>query len=208
MAFFPFARESQEAQQFMPVQIRASAHSFSNPTALLSDCHRRIEMFLASLEAVGRVIDQPLTDEAARALTSALRYFREAALKHNADEEESLFPRLRDVQHPDVQSALAQLEGLENDHCWAAALHAEVERLGQHYLSNASLSAAEVESFRTTVADLTSMYRQHIKLEDNLVFPAAARFLSQTDKFSIGEEMAARREVKVVRESSQARSLE
>ena len=30
----------------MPVQIGAQSHSFSDPTGLLSDCHRRIEMFL------------------------------------------------------------------------------------------------------------------------------------------------------------------
>jgi hypothetical protein len=28
----------------MPVQIGAKAHTFSDPTGLLSDCHRRIEM--------------------------------------------------------------------------------------------------------------------------------------------------------------------
>lgn len=35
----------------MPVQIGAKAHSFSDPTGLLSDCHRRIEMFLESLQS-------------------------------------------------------------------------------------------------------------------------------------------------------------
>jgi len=29
----------------MPVQIGANAHSVSDPTGPLSDCHRRIEMF-------------------------------------------------------------------------------------------------------------------------------------------------------------------
>jgi hypothetical protein len=33
----------------MPVQIGAQSHSFSDPTGLLSDCHRRIEMFLGTL---------------------------------------------------------------------------------------------------------------------------------------------------------------
>ena len=48
----------------MPVQIGAPTHDFSDPTGLLSDCHRRIEMFLGSLDAVARVIDRPLADEA------------------------------------------------------------------------------------------------------------------------------------------------
>jgi len=177
----------------MPVQIGASVHNFTDPTGLLSDCHRRIEMFLGSLQAVAKVIDRPLTDEAARALDSALRYFREAAPKHTADEEESLFPRLRQICHPDVQSALASLEALEKDHRWAEPLHAEVERLGKHYLAAGSLPQSEVEAFRDAVARLASMYRQHIRVEDSTVFPAAARLLSQADQTAIGAEMAARR---------------
>jgi len=59
----------------MPVQIGAKARSFSNPTGLLSDCHRRIEMFLGSLQRVADVIDRPLTEEARSALESALDTF-------------------------------------------------------------------------------------------------------------------------------------
>jgi hypothetical protein len=88
----------------MPVQIGAKAHPFSDPTVLLSDCHRRIEMFLGALEGVASVIDRPLTEETRAALESALRYFREAAPKHTADEEESLFPRMRQNRDPERRS--------------------------------------------------------------------------------------------------------
>ncbi len=179
----------------MPVHIGASPHSFSNPTGLLSDCHRRIEMFLGTLQAVAQVIDRPLSDDVAGPLRSALRYFREAAPNHTADEEESLFPRLRQVRHPDVQMALDRLEGLEKDHQWAAPLHAEVERLGQEYLAEGQLSPADAGKFRAAVRDLVSMYRRHINVEDTFISPVAARFLSRTDRASIGEEMAARRKV-------------
>ena len=184
----------------MPVQIGALTHDFSDPTGLLSDCHRRIEMFLGSLGAVAKVIDCPLTDETSRALDSALRYFREAAPKHTADEEESLFPRLRQVHHPDVQSALTRLDALEKDHRWAAPLHAEVDRLGQQCLSKGSLSAGEAEEFRKAVATLISMYQQHISVEDGVVFPVAARLLSQTDRATIADEMAIRRKVRLITE--------
>jgi hemerythrin-like domain-containing protein len=177
----------------MPVQIGANVHSFSNPMGLLSDCHRRIEAFLGSLEAVAKTIDQPLTEETARGLTAALRYFREAAPKHTADEEESLFPRLREIESSDVQAALAHLEELERDHHWATAVHAEVERLGQQYLSTARLSPDEVEKFRVAVSRLASMYREHIRMEDSVIFPLADRLLSQTDRGSISREMADRR---------------
>jgi hemerythrin-like domain-containing protein len=177
----------------MPVQIGAGVHSYSDPTGLLSDCHRRIEMFLASLQAVAKVIDRPPTSEAARALDSALRYFREAAPKHTADEEESLFPRLRRMGDPDVQSALTSLDTLEKDHRWAEPLHAEVEHLGKRYLAEGSLSQPEVEAFRDAVTRLATMYQEHIRVEDTTIFPLAARLLSHADQTSLGLEMAARR---------------
>ena len=180
----------------MPVQIGANVYDFSNPTGLLSDCHRRIEMFLGSLAAVARTIDQPLTTETALALTAALRYFREAAPKHTADEEESLFPRLRRVHNPEAQAALAQLEQLEKDHQWADSVHAEVDRLGEKYLSESRLSTTEAEQFRTGVGQLGSMYREHIRVEDHMIFPVADRLLSRTDRSSIAREMKDRRNSK------------
>ncbi len=179
----------------MPIHIGQKDHNFTEPTALLSDCHRRIEMFLGWLEAAAKAGDQNLNAETARALTSALRYFREAAPKHTADEEKSLFPRLRQIQQPDVQSALGKLEDLEQDHRRAADLHAEVERLGALYLSKECLTKAEAESFRTAVSSLIGMYREHITVEDQFIFPIAARALSRPEQISIGMEMAARRNV-------------
>jgi hypothetical protein len=41
-----------------------------------------------------------LNEEQRGAFEAALRYFREAAPKHTADEEESLFPRLRRIGAP------------------------------------------------------------------------------------------------------------
>ena len=182
----------------MPVQIGAKAHHFTDPTGLLSDCHRRIEMFLGTLDSVAGVIDQEPTDEVRQALESALRYFSQAAPKHTADEEESLFPRLRHTANPEVMAALARLDELEGEHRWADPLHAEVERIGVKYLSNGSLPNHEVEKFRTAIRGLRSMYQRHIRLEDHVIFPLAARVLTEQDKSAIAGEMADRRKVKLV----------
>jgi hemerythrin-like domain-containing protein len=184
----------------MPVQLGVKTHNFTDPTGLLSDCHRRIEMFMGTLEAVAALIDRPATQDAARALESALRYFGEAAPKHTADEEVSLFPRLRQMCHPEIDSAFAELEDLEDEHRWAAPLHRQVEKLGVRYLSMGKLSSAEIEEFRTAVTRLAAMYKRHISVEDELVFPLAARMLSGAEKSAIAEEMASRRKVKLVPE--------
>src|SRR5215470_11767089 len=182
----------------MPVQIGAKTHHFTDPTGLLSDCHRRIEMFLGTLDSVAGIIDQAPTDEVRQALDSALRYFSQAAPKHTADEEQSLFPRLRQVANPEIATALSRLEELERDHRRADPLHVEVERLGVKYLSEGRLPVGEVTRFRDLMRELKGMYEQHIGMEDNIIFPLAARHLNERDKRAIADEMAGRRKVKLV----------
>lgn len=177
----------------MPVQIGSKASDFSDPTGLMSDCHRRIEMFLNALRAVGDWNGRQLAEDERRALDAALRYFREAAPKHNADEEESLFPRLRSVPDPEVQSALVDVVRLEQEHRWAAPLHAEVDRLGQQWLLEGRLAADQARAFQSGVGKLESMYCTHIEFEDRVLFPLAARVLSADQRAKIAHEMARRR---------------
>ena len=169
------------------------SHSFSEPTGLLSDCHRRIEMFLGSLERVAPSTDRPLNRESQQALEVALRYFREAAPKHTADEEESLFPRLRLMNHPELEAAIRKLEPLEKDHRRADALHAEVDQLGRACLERGVLSAEESGRFRQAILELINIYKEHIRIEDEDVFPVAGKMLTASDKSEIAGEMAARR---------------
>jgi len=78
----------------MPVVIGAKPeNSFAEPIGLLEDCHRRIERFLSVLAQLSGQVS--LTADQRASLETALRYFREAAPKHTADEEETLFPRFR-----------------------------------------------------------------------------------------------------------------
>jgi hemerythrin-like domain-containing protein len=177
----------------MPVQIGASSASFSNPTGLLSDCHRRVEMFLNVLISVAETAHQELTPENKASLENALRYFRDAAPKHTADEEVSLFPRLRKIDDPALQAALRELDALEHDHRWAEPLHARVDELALEYLRDGKLNAEPARELQQALAQLASMYARHIQREEVEVFPLAAQLLSPEQKKEIALEMSARR---------------
>jgi len=177
----------------MPVQIGGKTHSFSEPTRLLSDCHRRIEMFLGSLVRVAPLLENPLDVDVRLALETSLRYFREAAPKHTADEEESLFPRLRNMRNPEVEAALGKLGPLERDHRRTDSLHTQVDRLGRKCLETGRLSSEDASEFAQAVTALASIYKDHIRIEDELVFPVAGKVLSYSEKAAIAAEMAARR---------------
>src|SRR3954464_12328134 len=149
----------------MPVQIGDRTHSFAEPTGLLSDCHRRIEMFLGTLVRVAEFGEGLLDSEARASLEAALKYFREAAPKHTADEEESLFPRLRKLSNPELDGAIAKLDTLEDDHRWAEPLHRAVDELGLIYLNRGMLADGESAQFRDAVTRLQQMYCTHIEVE-------------------------------------------
>jgi len=157
---------------------------------LLSDCHRRIEHFLGVLTRVGESVNGILSQEQADALTVSLRYFREAAPKHVADEEESLFPRLREAG---AAEALEGLDRLESDHDQADQLHRTAERIGNEWLEG-RVNDSEVAEFKLTISELVSLYTSHIALEDLVIFPAAERLLTSAAKAMIGTEIATRRE--------------
>lgn len=184
----------------MPVQIGQKLEfDFSDPLGLLSDCHRRIENFLGVLirvcdAAKGRSFD---LDERS-ALEKALTYFRDSAPKHTADEEESLFPRLhaRTFDHPD-DSLMTHLVVLEQDHEAAARDHQIVDSLVTRWLNSGSLSAPESLELSETLARLAEMYQRHIALEDQQLFPLAARLLRHDELSAVGCEMADRRSVKL-----------
>ncbi len=179
----------------MPVVIGAKAESgFQDPIGLLIDCHRRVEGFLAVLVCVGvQAQGGPLTSEQRTSLEGALRYFREAAPKHAADEEESLFPRLRTTDHPGLEGVLERVKALQGDHAEAEIMHAEVERLGQAWLANGTLPEADAARFNRLLARLTELYQSHIAPEEREVFPAAAAAIGEAQRDAMGKEMAARR---------------
>ena len=180
----------------MPITIGAKRESdFTDPIGMLGDCHRRIERFLQVLVSLAKQNGGPLDDEQRTALVTTLRYFREAAPKHTADEEDSLFPRLRQTGDAEAIALLARIESLEQEHECASKAHEEVDRLGQHWLDQHNLPLDEAARLSVLVQELAVLYRRHTEIEDREVFPVAAKVLSTADRASVGAEMASRRGV-------------
>lgn len=166
---------------------------------MLSDCHRRIERFLDVLAKVAADLHgHELNNEEKIALSAALKYFRDSAPKHTADEELSLFPRMRQSDDPEVRGALAELERLEADHVRVDRLHREVDALGEAWLRNGCLPEQSADRLQVLTAKLREIYSAHIAMEDSRVFPIAQRALDVETRQVIGREMAARRKVAVV----------
>jgi hemerythrin-like domain-containing protein len=179
----------------MPVQLGSRPeHGFDQPLGLLSDCHRRIERFLEMLQRVAaQGATSALNDEQRRAVDAALEYFRTAAPRHTADEEESLFPMLRAAGPADAKAALQIVDSLEQDHAAANLAHAEVDRLFGEWIGQGGLNEPHANKLSLLLRELREMYRHHIAVEDNDLFPLAARLLGPEQLKELGRQMAHRR---------------
>ncbi|HWG19863.1 MAG TPA: hemerythrin domain-containing protein [Terracidiphilus sp.] len=176
----------------MAIQIGARPDAgFDDPIGMLKDCHRRIERFLDILcVVVERAPGRSLSDEETAAVHAALHYFRVGGQRHNADEEQSLFPRIR--AHGSTEE-IGDIGGLEHDHRTADELHQRVDSLYSAWIANDGLSSEQHAELATATAHLKKLYAQHIDLEERIVFPRAKQMLQPDAIAEIGREFRNRR---------------
>jgi len=173
----------------MVVQIGAQLDSgFDDPIGMLKDCHRRIEQFLRVLVvAAERAQGRELTEEEGAAVQSALDYFRGGGLRHTADEEDSLFPRLRE------QAEIVELGSLESEHQAAGHLHEVIEGLYVAWMKMGRLERDEGQRLLRVTRQLAELYEAHIRVEEEIVFPRARTVFDSDTVAAMGREFKARR---------------
>jgi hemerythrin-like domain-containing protein len=174
------------------IQIGAKPDAgFDDPLGMLKDCHRRIEHFLNILclvveRAQGRV---PSAEEA-MAIESALNYFRVGGRRHNADEEKSLFPRMREAA---AEAPFEEIGGLEHDHRDAELMHQRTDDIYSKWIRQGAITPDEHAELVEATSKLKQLYARHIELEETVVFPRAAEMLRADAIAAMGEEFRARR---------------
>jgi hemerythrin-like domain-containing protein len=176
----------------MAVQIGAKADAgFDDPIGMLQDCHRRIERFVGLLGLIARQAEgRALSAEECEAVEAAERYFRESGPRHNSDEEESLFPRMRQGGAAEV---LRDVERLEDEHRQSEALHKEASELFDLWMADGGLSVTDRNRLHAVTTRLEQIYREHIRIEEQVVFPRASQMLDQKAVEAIGAEFRSRR---------------
>jgi hemerythrin-like domain-containing protein len=175
----------------MAIQIGAKPDSgFEDPIGMLKDCHRRIESFLGILcLVVDSAQGRKLTDEERRAVLAAVQYFQTGGRRHTADEEQSLFPRLRKF----ASESFEEIDRLENDHHEASDLHGSVERFYSNWIESGGLGSEETRQLLSQTARLKQLYSDHIQVEETIVFARAIHVLDSHAIAAIGTEFQLRR---------------
>lgn len=165
------------------------AVGFDTPFDMLEACHERVLRSLALLQKLQDYLhDHPCDDSARQAARDVLRYFDMAAPLHHEDEELHVFPPLLERGGADTVAAVRQLQ---QDHeamsaNWQAA-RALLQALAEG--SQDSFSAPD----EAVLARFAGVYAEHIRLEEDLVYPAARALLAPEAVQAMGAEMRRRR---------------
>jgi hemerythrin-like domain-containing protein len=141
-----------------------------DPFEMLERCHRRLEETMTALREPTR-----------QALDEAMEFFDRALVRHEDDEEKSLFPRL--VGKPALAPILDRLTVQHRDQ---AGLIEELRWL------SAAPQLATVQ-LADVIDQLGEAYGEHIAVEERELFPAARAALDADAVAAMADEMEARR---------------
>ena len=165
------------------------AASFEQPFEMLAACHDRVRRSLQRLQRLAAYLRERGTDEPARqAAADVLRYFDIAAPHHHEDEERHVFPPLLAEGTPAVQAAVRRLQ---RDHVEMAAAWATLRPALQR-IADGSAGALQ-ETDERALEHFVSLYAEHLRTEDEEVYPAARERIDAPTLAEMGCEMAQRR---------------
>lgn len=159
-----------------------------NATDMLLGCHLRIRRFT---EVALRLAENPAvsSNERSNAAKSVFRYYTEALPLHEADENDSLHPRLKQVLPEGVLAEANEM--MVQQHTEIDALIAKLIPLWQEIQQNSPKYHPEL---LPQTQRLQQLWNSHLQLEEEQVIPAMRQFLSESDLRAIEAEMRARRQ--------------
>ena len=154
---------------------------------LLLECHDRIRAFTAlavRLADAAGAAPEEVADTAAK----VARYFSTALPLHARDEEESLLPRLRGAD-PAVDRELATMHAEHEDH---GPLLARLVSACEGIARDPRLLGELAPGLREVAGALERHFAEHLRREEETIFPALAR-LDRDARAEMVTELRARR---------------
>lgn len=148
-----------------------------DPFEKLAACHQHVLGTLAELERALADLrgPEPFSDRLRATVGDTLTLIQVAIPLHSADEEQTLFPRLRE-RAPFADAPHTPMDCMESDHVEHREMAASLAR------ASMKRDAAALER---AARNLIAEYREHISKEDEVLFPMARELL--TDPAELAE---------------------
>ncbi len=137
----------------------------------LDQTHRQVIAALGELHQLVEQLDRNGVDAGAQQLSKDIcAFFRGSARQHHADEERLIFPGLLNSgDHTLVHHVLR----LQQDHGWLEEDWQELEPQLQAVADG--YSWYDLDMLRAALPVFEALYREHIALEESLIYPEARR---------------------------------
>jgi hemerythrin-like domain-containing protein len=137
----------------------------------LDDTHRRVMHALAQLTELLDQIDARIDTPDTRALAASIcGFFDDTARAHHAAEEKLVFPTLLASDDPEL---VQHVRRLQQDHGWLEEDWLEIAP--QLRAVAESQNWVDIDFLRAATQTFTELYREHIALEETVVYPASRR---------------------------------
>ena len=166
---------------------------FEAPFEMLTACHERVHRMLALLQRLRQhLATQGWDTSAADAARDVMRYFDLAAPLHHEDEERHVFPVLLRSGDDTLRQVVRRLKA---DHLAMTAAWPPARALLQSVVdADAQTPWSVWDAPSLAVLDAFSdRYGEHIRLEEEQVYPAAQRLLDDATVREMSHDMQQRR---------------
>ena len=172
---------------------RAPASGLEAPFEMLSACHERVRRMLNLLQRLRTHLQTRGRDDDARAAARDLmRYFDLAAPLHHQDEELHVFPLTLASGDARLKAAT---EALLRDHRAMEALWPPLRTLLQAVTDAGAPWCPWNDDEDALVSRFLALYAQHLRTEDDTVYPAAMAGIGTDALRTMSHDMMARRGV-------------
>jgi iron-sulfur cluster repair protein YtfE (RIC family) len=168
-----------------------NGESSEDAVTLLLGCHERIRHFAGM--SVRLASARGLPDSEIASIAEKLhRYFTIALPLHEADENESLHPRLR-AAAPEGELAGPAVDAMVEQHRSIDEIVERLVPLCELLKSNPTIHAELAPELQQLSTALQEMFDSHLKLEEETIFPAMRKYLTADQLLDIRREMQERR---------------
>ena len=159
--------------------------------AALDECHRRVLARVDELSGLVAAIEAGEINPAMRTLAASIAQFLgNDARRHHEDEERHVFPPLLASGNADLVDAVLRLQ---QDHCWIEEDWFELEPHVQAIATG--YGTCDIDTLKEGTAILAALYKEHIALEESIVYPEARARIGSAGLDAMAREMIARRQI-------------
>ena len=157
---------------------------------MLLACHQRIRNFTGIAVRLADASGAALPD-IANAAEAVHRYYSVALPLHEADENDSVYPRL--WRNLTDSSERESLQAMVDQHGPIDEVVARLVPRWDEVKQHPEKLPSQAADLRTDAARLQELWREHLALEEEIVFPLIRTRLPSDDLKSIHDEMKQRR---------------